>query len=57
MNKNHLIASPNMLLTNGKIYASEVWLGDWDSPENWWEILKEIAEEIQREKELQNEVF
>ena len=34
----HLIAEEGMMLTNGEIYSTEVWLGRLDSPENWREI-------------------
>lgn len=33
-----LIASNNMMLTNGKVYCREVYLGVNDSPDNWWEV-------------------
>ena len=35
------------MLTNGETYAVEVWLGDWDSPDNWREIPREEYEAIQ----------
>lgn len=38
MDNRHLTASDGMVLTDGETYAVEVWLGDWDSPENWHEI-------------------
>lgn len=36
-----LVASDNMMLTNGKIYCREVFLGPLDSPDNWYEIPEE----------------
>ena len=43
MDDKHLIATDGMVLTNGDIYVSQVWLGAGDSPNNWWEITKEEA--------------
>lgn len=34
----HLIADAGMILTDGEVYSTEVWLGKLDSPENWREI-------------------
>lgn len=34
----HLIADEGMILTDGEVYSSEVWLGKLDSPDNWSEI-------------------
>lgn len=34
----HLIADENMMITNGEIYSTEVWLGALDSPSNWHEV-------------------
>lgn len=33
-----LEADEGMILTNGEIYSTEVYLGIYDSPENWHEI-------------------
>ena len=33
-----LKASEGMVLTNGEIYSTQVYLGIYDSPENWHEI-------------------
>lgn len=41
MDNRHLTAPEGMLLTNGDIYATEVWLGEGDSADNWREITKE----------------
>lgn len=47
MNNRHLTASEGMLLTNGEIYVSELWLGDGDSADNWHEITREEADALQ----------
>ena len=47
MDNRHLIAANGMLLTNGDVYAAEVWLGDWDSADNWHEITREEADALQ----------
>lgn len=49
MDNRHLTAAEGMVLTNGEVYATEVWLGDWDSAENWHEITQEEAEARQKE--------
>lgn len=33
-----LTASEGMILTNGEIYSTQVYLGIYDSPSNWREI-------------------
>lgn len=43
MENRHLIATDGMLLTNGDVYAIEVWLGNGDSADNWREVTKEEA--------------
>ena len=52
MDKRHLTASPGMVLTNGDIYVTDVWLGDWDSPDNWREITKEEATALSSDEEV-----
>ena len=47
MDNRHLTAAEGMLLTNGEIYVSELWLGDGDSADNWREINREEAEALQ----------
>ena len=47
MDNRHLTATEGMVLTNGEVYATELWLGDWDSAENWHEITKEEAIALQ----------
>ena len=44
MDNRHLTAPEGMLLTNGEICATEVWLGTWDTPDNWREVTKEEAD-------------
>ena len=39
-----LTASPGYLLTNGRAYGREVYLGKNDKAENWYEITKEQYE-------------
>lgn len=38
MERIKLIASEGHVLTNGEAYGQEVYLGIYDSPENWHEI-------------------
>ena len=42
-----LTATEGMTLTNGETFAKEVYLGDWDKPENWSEITDTEAAEMQ----------
>ena len=56
INKRHLSASKGMVLTNGELYVVEVWLGNWDSPDNWWEITLEEAKERQLEDFIEIEM-
>jgi hypothetical protein len=44
-----LIASDGMTLTNGEVFAKEIFLGSGDSAENWREITDAEAEELQKE--------
>ncbi len=37
-NGNEIIADDGMTLTNGETYSKHVFLGKWDSVENWNEI-------------------
>lgn len=46
-----LVPSEGMTLTDGAAYSKEVYLGKYDSPENWREITDEQAEKEQAEKE------
>lgn len=47
MNDRHLIAADGMILTNGEIYVVELWLGNGDSADNWWEITREEYDALQ----------
>lgn len=47
MGNRHLIATEGMVLTNGEVYVTELWLGDGDSPDNWREITQEEANALQ----------
>ena len=41
-----LTASEGMVLTNGEIYSTQVYLGIHDSPDNWQEVsIDEVPEE------------
>ena len=46
-NKRHITAAEGMVLTNGETFATELWLGDGDSADNWREITVEEAEKLQ----------
>ena len=46
MDNRHLTATEGMLLTNGEVCVTELWLGEGDSADNWREITKEEADEI-----------
>ena len=56
-NLNIEILEPNSSenwLTNGDTFSKKVYLGKYDSPDNWTEISNEEKE--QKEKELENEI-
>lgn len=44
-----LTANIGMILTNGKAYGKDVYLGKNDKPENWHEITEKEYEEILKE--------
>lgn len=44
MNEMKLVASEGKVLTNGETYGKIVFLGNTDSPDNWWEITQEEME-------------
>lgn len=50
-----LVATEGMLLTNGQLYGSLVFLGSGDSPDNWWEITEAEAKHKMKQEEMQNE--
>ena len=41
-----LRADDGMYLTNGEVYGKTVILGDWDKPENYYEVTEAEYEEI-----------
>lgn len=45
-----ITASEGKVLTNGEVYSEEVYLGKFDSPENWHEV---TAEEYNKVLEAQ----
>lgn len=52
-----LIAKEGMTYTNGTVFRDKIWLGVNDSPENWYEITKEEAEERKKIQEELNDIF
>ena len=50
-----LTASDGYVLTNGNVYGKEVYLGIYDSAENWYEITDAEYAEILAELERQAE--
>lgn len=50
-----LTASDGYVLTNGDVYGKEVYLGIYDSAENWHEITDAEYDEIQAQLEQQTE--
>lgn len=48
----HIIAAEGMVLTNGELFVTKLWLGDGDSIDNWREITVEEAEKMQQETEI-----
>ena len=47
-----LKARDGFYLTNGDVFAKVVYLGKYDSPDNWHEVTE--AEKEQLEKEIEN---
>jgi hypothetical protein len=56
-NKRHIVSPDVMVLTNGETFATELWLGDGDRAENWWEITVEEAEKMQETAVPENQIF
>ena len=50
-----LTATEGHVLTNGDVYSKEIYLGKFDSPENWHEITDAEYAEILSEQERQAE--
>ena len=46
-----LTASDGYVLTNGEAYGKEIYLGKFDSPDNWHEITDAEYAEILKEQE------
>ena len=51
-NQTILKADEGFYLTNGETFAKVVYLGKYDSPDNWHEVTE--AEKEQAEKEIEN---
>lgn len=49
-----LTASDGMVLTNGESFGKVVYLGVYDTPDNWHEITEEEYNAIIEEEENQN---
>lgn len=48
-----ITANSGMVLTNGKVFSKEVYLGKFDKPENWHEITEAEYEEIVKRMEAE----
>ncbi len=48
-----LYADDNKVLTNGRVYGTQIFLADGESAENYHEITKEEYEEILKSEELE----
>ena len=46
MSREKKIAPEGMVFTNGETYGKELYLGKFDSPENWHKITEEEAEKL-----------
>ena len=46
-----LTASDGHMLTNGETYGKEIYLGKFDSPDNWHEITEAEAQEMMKSEE------
>lgn len=54
---NKLTAEAGMILTNGEIYSEQVYLGIYDSPNNWHEIPEdEVPENPSEQEESQDDI-
>lgn len=53
MSRVKMVATDGMIYTNGETYGREIFLGNGDSPDNWWEITEAEYEKI---VELKKEV-
>lgn len=50
-----LTASEGFVLTNGEVYSKEIYLGKYDSPENWHEITDAEYEAIMAKNTEEND--
>ena len=50
-----LTASDGMVLTNGEVYSTQVYLGIHDSPNNWHEIQEDEVPEDQDDDDEQQQ--
>lgn len=55
MERIKLTASEGYVLTNGEAFGKEIYLGIYDSPENWHEITDAEYEEIMAAQETGEE--
>lgn len=55
--ENVLIASENMVYTNGETYGTMIFLGTGDSPDNWYEITAEEADKRMNGEEATEEDY
>ena len=46
-----ITASEGKILTNGEVYSKEIYLGKYDSPDNWNEITEEEYNKILKQQE------
>lgn len=52
MSRLKMKATEGMILTNGETYGREVYLGNGDSPDNWWEISEAEYEATMQAEEV-----
>lgn len=50
-----ITASEGKVLTNGEVYSEEVYLGKFDSPENWHEVTAEEYNKVLESQALEVE--
>lgn len=54
MEERKLTAAEGMVLTNGREYGKVIYLGIYDTPDNWYEITEEeYAEKVREEAEAE----
>ena len=56
INVRKLTASDGYVLTNGEAYGKEIYLGIYDSAENWHEITDAEYEDIMAAQELEEPI-